>query len=111
MLPALPSRICLSVALFTHTTPYDPDVAACDTSPKACPMYSKPPGFWPGDKGAEEWGRRNGVGAAEGRRRFHGVKQADHGRGKEKYSVNPETGEVANPEGEVVGSLDDVKAK
>ena len=32
------------------------------------------PGFWQGDKGAEEWGRRNGIGAAEGRRRFHGIK-------------------------------------
>jgi hypothetical protein len=34
-----------------------------------------PPGFWPADKGGEEWGRRNDVGAKEGRRRFHGIKQ------------------------------------
>lgn len=32
------------------------------------PMLSSglPPGFWPGDKGADEWGRRNGIGAKGG---------------------------------------------
>jgi hypothetical protein len=73
-------------------------------------IFSRPPGFWPGDSGAEEWGRRNGVGAAEGRRRFHqGVKQADNmSRPRDDYSVNPETGDVADPEGEIVGNLDEV---
>lgn len=72
-------------------------------------IFSRPRGFWPGDSGAEEWGRRNDVGAAEGRRRFHqGVKQADNmSRPRDDYSVNPETGDVADPEGEVVGNLND----
>jgi hypothetical protein len=50
------------------------------------------------------------VGAAEGRRRFHqGVKQADNmSRPRDDYSVNPETGDVADPEGEIVGNLDEV---
>jgi len=69
------------------------------------------PGFWPGDKGAEEWGRRNGVGAAEGRRRFHGIKQGDKGqgggKGRDDYGTNPDTGEVQNPQGETVGDLND----
>ncbi len=38
-------------------------------------IFSRPPGFWSGDKGAEEWGRRNGIGADQGRRRFHDIKQ------------------------------------
>lgn len=68
---------------------------------------SLPKGFWPGDKGAEEWGRRNGCGAKEGRRRFHqGVKQNDgFSRPRDVYGVNPETGEVVDPEGEIVGDL------
>lgn len=70
---------------------------------------SLPPGFWPGDKGSEEWGRREGCGAKEGRRRFHqGVKQGDNMSGpKDKYGVNPETGDVVDPEGEDIGNLGD----
>lgn len=69
-----------------------------------------PPGFWPGDKGAEEWGRRDGCGAKEGRRRFHqGVKQSDNMSGaRDKYGINPSTGDVVDPEGEIVGNLNDV---
>ena len=26
-------------------------------------IFNRPPGYWPADKGAAEWGRRNGVGA------------------------------------------------
>lgn len=67
------------------------------------------PGFWPADKGAEEWGRRNGVDPAEARRRFHDIKQGDKGQGGGKgadaYGVNPATGEVQNPQGEIVGEL------
>lgn len=67
------------------------------------------PGFWDGRKGAEEWGRRNGVGSDEGRRRFHGIKGRDKGQGggraRDDYGVNPETGDVENPQGEVVGNL------
>jgi len=75
-------------------------------------MGDRPPGFWPGDKGAEEWGRRNGVGKREGRGRFHGIKQGCPGsRATDDYSVNPDTGDVIDPEGENVGNLEDVKPK
>ncbi len=67
------------------------------------------PGVWPADKGSEEWGRRNGVGANEGRRRFHDIKQNDKGqgggKGADNYGANPSTGDVVNPQGEVVGNL------
>nr|WP_330218542.1 RHS repeat-associated core domain-containing protein [Cupriavidus basilensis] len=33
-----------------------------------------PPGVWPGDMGSAEWDRRNGVGARDGKGRFHGIK-------------------------------------
>jgi len=63
----------------------------------------------PGDRGAEEWGRKNGIGAAEGRRRFHGIKQDDKGqgggKGSDNYGTNPKTGDVVNPQGEVVGNI------
>jgi hypothetical protein len=68
-------------------------------------MADRPRGFWPGDRGAEEWGRRNGMTAAEARRRFHRKKQQDKGRGKDDYSVNPETGDIADPSGEVVDNM------
>ncbi len=70
-----------------------------------------PPGFWPADKGAEEWGRRNGVGRREGKGRFHGIKQGCNGRATDNFGVDPETGEVIDPEGESVGNLWDAKSK
>jgi hypothetical protein len=71
-----------------------------------------PPGYMPGDKGGEEWGRRNGVGAKEGRGRFHGIKQGDNMSGPaDSYGTNPETGDVVDPTGEHVGNLNDVKPK
>ena len=71
-----------------------------------------PPGFWPVDKGAEEWGRRNGAGAKEGRRRFHGIKQDCPGsRATDIFGVDPGTGDVVDPRGEDVGNLNDVKSK
>ncbi len=78
------------------------------------PMMSNglPPGVWPADKGAEEWGRRTGVGAKEGRRRFHGIKQNCPGsRATDAFGVDPETGDVIDSHGEDVGNLHDVKAK
>lgn len=66
-----------------------------------------PPGFIPGDKGAEQWGRNNGIDPNDARGRFHGVKQSDKGCGRDKYEVNPQTGEVCNPDGDVVGDLGD----
>ena len=69
------------------------------------------PGYWPGDKGAEEWGRRHGVDPADARGRFHGIKQKDKGRGKSVYGVNPSDGSVCNPEGEDVGNLEGAPRK
>jgi RHS repeat-associated protein len=67
-----------------------------------------PPGAWPGDRGAEEWGRRNGCGAKEGKRRFHKTKQGDPtSRPTDKYGVDPSNGNVYDPEGEVIGNLDE----
>lgn len=76
-------------------------------------IFSGPPGFWDGEKGAGEWGRRHGVGAAEGKRRFHkGVKQKCNGsKAKEKYYTNPDTGDVKDSEGNTVGNLEDARAK
>ena len=78
------------------------------------PMLSSglPPGFWPADKGAAEWGRRNGFGAREGKGRFHGIKQSCPGsRATDVFGVNPDTGDVVDPSGELVGNLDEAKPK
>lgn len=74
---------------------------------------SFPPGVWPADKGAAEWGKRNGVGAREGKGRFHGVKQGrgSRGRATDNFGVDPDTGDVYDPAGDVVGNLGDVKSK
>ncbi len=60
-------------------------IQACQTASDAISDFLNRPfienrGNWPLDQGGEEWGRRNGVGAAEGRRRAHGVKGKDKGR-------------------------------
>jgi RHS repeat-associated protein len=70
-----------------------------------------PPGFWPGDRGAEEWGRRNGISPNDARRRFHGIKQGDKGRPRDNYGVNPDTGDVCNPDGDHAGDLGSAKPK
>jgi RHS repeat-associated protein len=58
--------------------------------------------------GSEEWGRRNGLSAAEGRRRFHKIKQSDSFSGaRDNYKVDPETGDVYDPDGNWVGNLND----
>lgn len=68
-----------------------------------------PPGYWPGPAGAEEWGRRNNVGAAEGRRRFHRAKQKCPGsKATDKFGVNPNTGDVIDGQGNPVDNLGDV---
>lgn len=76
-------------------------------------IFKGPPGYRDAESGAAEWGRRHGVGAAEGQRRFHkGVKQQCNGsRAKEDYSVNPDTGDVKDSEGNSVGNLEDARAK
>ena len=81
---------------------------ALDPSNIVRPMEANfPPGYWAGDKGAEEWGRRDGCGAKEGKRRFHkGVKQDDNmSKPRDKYGVNPSTGDVIDPAGDVIGNL------
>jgi len=62
----------------------------------------------PLDVGGETWGKNNGVGAAEGRRRAHRAKQRDPMSGAtDIYTVDPNTGTVYDPEGEYVGNLND----
>jgi hypothetical protein len=89
-----------------------PSTLGDGTLPPGVMMSNQPPGYWPGDKGAAEWGRLNGVGAREGKGRFHGIKQGCPGsKATDDYGVNPETGDVIDPEGEIVGNLADVKSK
>lgn len=64
----------------------------------------------PLDVGGAEWGRRNGVGADEGRRRAHKIKQQDKGRPTDKYTVDPDTGNVYDPNGDFVGNARDVRS-
>ena len=50
--------------------------------------------------------RKNGVGAKEGRRRAHKIKQNDNMSGAiDNYTVDPNTGDVYDPEGDYVGNL------
>jgi len=71
-------------------------------------MNSNP---WAAVPGAEEWGRRNGVGKDEGRRRFHKIKGAQKNKpgskAKDNCSVDPESGDVYDGQGEVIGNLGD----
>ncbi len=68
----------------------------------------RPPGFWDAVDGAEEWGRRNKIGKDAGRRRFHEKKGKDPlSRPDDDYSVNPDTGDIAGPDGEIVDNLGD----
>ncbi len=71
------------------------------------PYQSTPMAAWAGDKGAEEWGRRVGIDPDVARRRFHKIKQDCKGKGKDDYKVDPTSGDVYDPEGEVVGNLGD----
>jgi hypothetical protein len=56
-----------------------------------------------------EWGKRHGIGAKAGKDRFHrGVKENCAGaRGDDDFGVNPDTGEVVDPNGEPAGNLND----
>jgi RHS repeat-associated protein len=64
-------------------------------------------GLWPADTGAEEWGRRNDVDPDAARRKFHNIKQQAGGRGRDKFNVNPDTGDIYDPQGEIVGNLNE----
>jgi RHS repeat-associated protein len=89
-----------------------PSTQAPAAAPPVVNNSAFPPGYWPGDKGAAAWGVKNGVGAREGKGRFHGIKQKCKGsKATDKYGVNPDTGDVMDPEGQSVGNLDDVKSK
>ncbi|MGQ0673370.1 MAG: RHS repeat-associated core domain-containing protein [Hyphomicrobium sp.] len=71
-------------------------------------FYSRPKGYWDGPDGAEEWGRRNGVGTREARNKFHEIKSDDPGsRGDDDYYVDPASGDVVGPDGESVGNMGD----
>lgn len=69
-----------------------------------------PLGFWSGDKGAEEWGRKNGIGAKGCRDIFHDIKQGDRSkpdsRASDNCSVNPDTGKIRDGNGDHIGDLD-----
>lgn len=70
---------------------------------------SRPPGTWPADSGAAEWGKRNGVGAREGKNRFHDSKQGSPWPGgAEDWSVDPESGEIYDPNGDSYDNLNDL---
>jgi hypothetical protein len=59
--------------------------------------------------GAEEWGEKNLNDKDRGRRRFHQIKQDYTGsRPTDVFGVNPETGDVYDPDGEIIGNLEDV---
>ncbi len=63
---------------------------------------------WPLDRGGEEWGKRNGFGAKNGRRAAHTTKNSDpmHGA-KDRYTIDPNTGDVFDPAGDYVGNAGD----
>ncbi|MEJ6003893.1 hypothetical protein WG898_25155, partial [Paucibacter sp. AS307] len=75
-------------------------------------MFSsgRAPGFWDAEKGAAEWGRRNGVGAKGGVDIFHDIKRGNRrkpgSRANDNCSVNPDTGEIRDGQGEHIGDLD-----
>jgi RHS repeat-associated protein len=91
-------------------------VAGVPLPPSACPdvgspdilTMARPRGAWPGDTGAEEWGRRNRIGATEGRRRFHDIKKNLPGaEANEDLSVDPATGQIYDSNGEPIGNMKD----
>jgi hypothetical protein len=89
--------------------------AGVPVPPSACPnvgspdilTMARPRGAWPADTGAEEWGRRNRIGASEGRRRFHEIKKKLLGTdAPEDLSVDPTTGQIYDSNGEPIGNMD-----
>ena len=73
------------------------------------PTYNseRRPGFWPGDSGAIEWGKRNDINRKEAKDRFHrGIKPRCHTPGaRDDPSTNPATGEVVDANGDYAGNL------
>lgn len=71
-----------------------------------------PPSHWDMDKGAEEWGRRNNVNPKEASEAAHRLKNKDpFGKGKDNWGCDPETGNISDPEGEIMGNLNDMGLK
>jgi uncharacterized protein RhaS with RHS repeats len=70
-----------------------------------------PPGAIDAVQGAKEWGRNNGVGGREAIDIFHGIKGSNKGkpgsRAADNCSVNPNTGDVYDSQGEHIGNLDE----
>jgi len=81
--------------------------AGVNSPPSSVVMASSlPRGFWPAPSGAREWGRNNDVSPKEAQDRFHDIKQGDNmSQPPDDYGVNPNTGDVCDPEGEVIGNL------
>ncbi len=89
-------------------TKFSPYIVLDPQYPIVLQSRGRPPGFWSADKGADEWGRRNGIGKKAGRRKFHDIKKGDGiSKPDDSYGVNPDTGDVIGPDGENVGNLDD----
>ena len=67
----------------------------------------RPPGAIDAIPGAKEWGRRNGVKNAIDI--FHDIKRANRNKpgskAADKCSVNPDTGDVYDAQGEYIGNL------
>jgi RHS repeat-associated protein len=94
-----------AVGIFLYQTR---DRRITQNCPDILESRSWPRGYWAGDKGAEEWGRKNGKRKGEGKKKFHGIKGKTHGsRGDDKYGVNPETGDIVDQDGKWVGNLND----
>ncbi|TYT26164.1 hypothetical protein FZO89_07765 [Luteimonas viscosa] len=103
----------ISLVFVAGMWPHDMGHSACETQGAfACGIMMSdqfPPGYKPGPVGAAEWGRRNGVSPREARERFHrGVKGNTKGAGADHdFGVNPDTGDVIDPNGDSVGNLED----
>jgi RHS repeat-associated protein len=83
-----------------------PTELADGTLPPGVMMSNFPPGYWDAVAGSQEWGQRNGVGKAEGRRRFHKKKQECGGsNANEDYGVNPDTGDIVDSNGDLIDNI------
>jgi hypothetical protein len=66
------------------------------------------PAIWDAILGAGEWGKRKLNDSDEGKRRFHKIKQKYPGaKATDVYGVNPDTGDVYDPNGEWIGNLEE----
>lgn len=68
-----------------------------------------PPGAIDAERGAKEWGRNNDVNPNRAVDIFHGIKgnqkRKPGSKAKDSCSVNPDTGEVFDGQGEHIGDL------